>query len=780
MKKTLFAIMTALALVSCSTDELGGGATSGKGGVQLVVETEDFTQVNTRADIQENEIEDLTVLEFKDGTLVKKIELDKDGNDFANGVSLSGDNSLVNLNASAKGSSDNNLIFVIANAKATDNSISLTEGTSTFDDLKNLKFTFNKDKANLLMSGAYYGGIENGVTSKVIVNLSRCVAKINFTLNTTNFIVNGEHPADLTVSKVTLCNVPTDIVPYPCDNRPSLPTGENAGVWPDASNVVPFPTVAEMESYSNNNYDFKNETPTKVENHYVLYMPENARGSFDDKVSQNKEKHPTTFDTNVTDESTDKVYSYILLELNYSLSNGAMKTAKYRIYLGGNSTGDMNLLRNTQYNVTTNVNGANTIDTRISVEDRGAFKQLTGKAANCYMIDMSTVGEDETMRLTFPLDQVKKGWEKIKGYDNTQTNFYNSLDDVIKSDDWEIVTLWKTWEGSSNVTGTKAVNFSESDPMATLTIPHDAANGNNAVVMMVDKNDHSKIYWSWHLWFTDYDPNKTNDAERKGQIHQYFGDAFHNGNKYVNKFMMDRNLGATITGVTGPIDQPATTEEAVKYYGLFYQFGRKDPFVGSGNGSTVKVKLYDATGKDYTQGVAGISTLANSFQKPGTFFIAPNSPCDWTYPQRSGLWSEDDASTGDEVAKSPFDPCPAGWRVPTGSATASKNPWAGFGNGTVGTVVEGNWSGFAFQPVKTGQIGTAGRMYKYDGVQAWYPTSGFLGNDRGTLNAVGTAGYTWSATSYDQNSYYIGSSDEAFRFYLNYRGYGLSVRCIQE
>lgn len=82
----------------------------------------------------------------------------------------------------------------------------------------------------------------------------------------------------------------------------------------------------------------------------------------------------------------------------------------------------------------------------------------------------------------------------------------------------------------------------------------------NAVIGAYDAND--ELIWSWHVWATDYDP--------EGE----------NGSVELNGYtMMTRNLGALANG-------NATTSEILASYGLYYQWGRKDPFIGP---STYKI-----------------------------------------------------------------------------------------------------------------------------------------------------------------------------------------------
>ena len=62
---------------------------------------------------------------------------------------------------------------------------------------------------------------------------------------------------------------------------------------------------------------------------------------------------------------------------------------------------------------------------------------------------------------------------------------------------------------------------------------------------------------------------------------------------------MDRNLGSTYQGTI--TRQPQTKEDAVKLYGFQYQWGRKDPFPASGDGTNSKtLPVYGADNSEYT------------------------------------------------------------------------------------------------------------------------------------------------------------------------------------
>ena len=793
----------ACALVSCSTDELGsdGTRTSGKGGVQLVLSTDGFSQVSSRAgESVENLIRDVNILEYRGGTYVTTVYKSvTDGTDFSEAVDLDdlealdatkmveetdGDGNKVQvMDEGVNG--NQNFIFVIANYGK---KIGSEDGVHSLSALKTFTQSFKgtKDAGSLPMTGFYYDGINAKSTTRMDVTLHRAVAKINFKLITSEFKV-GKVSTKVTVDSIGLCNVPANVTFYPCKVRPNLPNGATAGKWWGNEQTL-FPTKTEMEATGGSVSYYSAENCSSDDNTYVAYIPENARGSYDDKITDDTEKHPSVFDSNVPDKKaeieTDKCYSYIRVVARYTASDGSVKRATYRIYLGGNSTGDMNVLRNTQYNVTTTLYGANEQDTRISVEDLGPAAEVITDNANCYMIDMSDVQSGSTKDIVIPLQQVNDGWDYITTLVSSQSSTAAAVKSMLESGNWEIQTEWKTWSGTSNVTGTKSSDFSASNLKATLTIPAGVTNGNNAVVKLVSKND-NKTYWSWHLWFTNYKPDETDASKRNGQIHQYISNAFKSGGTYYGKSMMDRNLGATIIrNDASAISQPSSTSEAIKYYGLMYQFGRKDPFVGSGDGGANFVAIYDANGKTLssgsnipfskdTGGGNSKSLLATAVMNPSTFYTYNGN---WTVEQ-NGLWFK--TSDG---KKTPFDPCPPGWRVPKGGTTATDNPWAGFRTGSSSATDNGSYSSWGGFDWSSSATGTGGRLYKSGGVQAWYPASGYLDYGDGALNGVGSLGFCWSASPNSQTDGYNLYFHSSFvnPSVSDYRAYGFPVRCVQE
>jgi hypothetical protein len=155
----------------------------------------------------------------------------------------------------------------------------------------------------------------------------------------------------------------------------------------------------------------------------------------------------------------------------------------------------------------------------------------------------------------------------------------------------------------------------------------------NSVVALHDGD--GNVIWSWHIWSTAFDPAAAPDVV--------------DGMKVMN-----RNLGAFASS-------SASAGEAVRSFGLYYQWGRKDPFVGPREwNSTVPVSIFSgSTPKphSYVASNEERGTIAWATANPGTFITGSEANrFDW-------LHSGEGADRWSATSKTVYDPCPAGWRV---------------------------------------------------------------------------------------------------------------------
>ncbi len=250
----------------------------------------------------------------------------------------------------------------------------------------------------------------------------------------------------------------------------------------------------------------------------------------------------------------------------------------------------------------------------------------------------------------------------------------------------------------------------------------------NAVIAAKDAD--GNILWSWHIWLTD---------QPQGQV--YNNDA---------GTMMDRNLGAT-----------SATPGDVGALGLLYQWGRKDPFLGSSSISSNTIAKSTIAWPSTVSSDSSNGTIEYATAHPTTYITYNSNNYDWYYTGDSS--TDNTRWTTSETVKSIYDPCPAGWRVPDGD---SNGIWskAGFDDTTYDST-NGGMSFSISSPSTT-----------------WYPASGYRYYNDGDLRSVGYYGHYWSVPPSGNNAYYLnfGSNGNVSLSGNNGRALGQSVRCLQE
>lgn len=245
--------------------------------------------------------------------------------------------------------------------------------------------------------------------------------------------------------------------------------------------------------------------------------------------------------------------------------------------------------------------------------------------------------------------------------------------------------------------------------------PETFADGNAVIAA---KNSKGVILWSWHIWC----------AHEGFEAQVYYNNA---------GTMMDRNLGAT-----------SATPGEVGCLGLLYQWGRKDPFLGS---SSISESIVAASTGTWTTNSAGVSPIITD-ENPLVFYTGYNGnrPVD--------SWLE---------KKTAYDPCPTGWRVPNGGEHSVWVTACGYTN------FNGNYDSVNKGVNFTGEFG--------DDKIIWYPFSG-VRNDSGNFVRSGKSCFCWSASNYDSINaicLYLTQSAAQGNSYQKFKS-GQSVRCTKE
>ena len=504
---------------------------------------------------------------------------------------------------------------------------------------------------------------------------------------------------------------------------------------------------------------------------YTYYVPVNLRGTITNNSQKDKSllapQGATRFVIYAHDDTSQPVF--------------------YTYYLGANLKDDFNLLPNHKYTYNIEINGKGNADTDGRIEDMGNV--VFTKDANCYMLrpPASRDGHDYTRDFSIPVRRAAVFWNEC----GTNMGVYGACNSMLaytlnETDTWEAFFVWNEITDKNGAavadnallvtkTGTGFdPNHAGSQPYIKLRIA-DGMKGNAliAIKKTTAGKTNDDILWSWHLWVTDYDPyiawtkkaDKYFYAVPGGDIHRYAGSTWTSA-EYDNAFMMDRNLGARSNYGTG------TTS-----YGLYYQWGRKDPFKTDGNVSTIAA---DSTNEP-PPGVALKMNIRYSVHNPGVYIIRGAGSDSWTsyddgsntLGSWSGAWSDHKASLhaeegankdNCEQGKSIYDPCPYGWRVPA-----------------IGT-----WSDFSM--ATTAWLPSSpGRYYYPDGGSSgsvYYPAVGYRARMNGSVceSGVGGQGAYWSSSlrsSSEQYYWYFTSSAMDPSRYNAHRATALPVRCIR-
>ncbi len=238
----------------------------------------------------------------------------------------------------------------------------------------------------------------------------------------------------------------------------------------------------------------------------------------------------------------------------------------------------------------------------------------------------------------------------------------NVFFEASEAANYEVNWLWASGTSFEAVNGevAKVVSVELNGESGVLVVKPQATNLSGNLVVALTKKNSTDIIWSWHIWF---------GAPKDQHFH------FSNTRPSIpinneDWYMLDRNIGAE-SAELGTADS----------YGLYYQVGRKDPFIGpNASGTWATSDTYRNTTKFADEAVWGSgSYLYNNIyahpMKLNTNTVAPNTV---TYyngkvyriqdnQATAGYWLYGWA-TSDEPAtansKTLFDPCPLGYKLP--------------------------------------------------------------------------------------------------------------------
>ena len=345
---------------------------------------------------------------------------------------------------------------------------------------------------------------------------------------------------------------------------------------------------------------------------------------------------------------------------------------------------------------------------------------------------------------------------------------------ILKSTNYNNLKVNIHWTTNKDLI--KHVSISKTNPASLAEINNTFINvkitpnqSGNAVVTLHNGSITNPAYWSWHIWVTDSEIETVRYVTAEPNIAAYNYINYVAKDHVIDSEFMDRNLGAldafpSVVNANSPSVQEL---DKIKVSGgMQYQWGRKDPipsfinpdgssysiYLGNTNdiGQTSYTELnggnyesrFVVPYNNYANNVTSTDKISDKVSKvlsysvknPLVFMI----PSKQTPPHKNKPaytngtdWLIDEANIasdrwGRADRKSPFDPCPEGWRVPDASHVDistgrdfGRSPW-----------------------------GKRNLTKKWEGLQAWYSIEGYF-NGKIIKSSLGYV--------FEDKGYYIGN-----------------------
>lgn len=231
--------------------------------------------------------------------------------------------------------------------------------------------------------------------------------------------------------------------------------------------------------------------------------------------------------------------------------------------------------------------------------------------------------------------------------------------------------LWQQEEGSSLtdltatnttdgpiVNGALTIDRKLQEGKTIITVPLSGKKG-NAVIALRSVLSGTPVVWSFHIWVSEVNDIACTSSTL-GSYH-----------------ILDRNLGATTS--VGKDQDPTGYPNA---YGLYYQWGRKDPFpkcLSTDLGTASNTYYFKSDLLNVADKNSAKPDINYTIQNPETRIVYPNGNAAhweyyentsefntalWGYPTVKGSGSDAYKVKESETVKTVYDPCPAGYRVP--------------------------------------------------------------------------------------------------------------------
>ncbi len=562
--------------------------------------------------------------------------------------------------------------------------------------------TTEDGKSDLVLSG-YRSYVASEIEEGISISLCRNVAKLSV-----NITCNCE---DLRIEAIRLCQIPN--ISIWADQSPMVAISSK---FPDTK-IIDF-EVEELENYT---------TGSTIS--FNWYLPRNLR----DKITM-ADKYTYKY-VSMRQPTCVKIYASDASNIDEDVWNHDRNEYIYSFYVKHQEGDDWkyDVHPNHIYTMNIEINDKGNMDADYTRVEH--IKYVVLEKSNSYILPSN--GNGHTV-YAIPLSIMGDYWgeDQVAEFNKANNLTFESIWKDKTKNQTNIDGIWWTYRngiflegtyGNLQLIGGKArikIGTINKEPYIYVRPKGELQfYGRNCNLVLGVKNNikqsDANYIWSWHLWLTDYNPDAP-DALTKGDI--YIKDGY---------YVMSRNLG--------DISDDRSN-------GLYYQYGRKDPFIG--NGYVPESPTYTVA-NNMKIGTGPVS-LDNAVQYPYTFYTGTD---DWMASNSySGTaWNNGGKYLDAEIEKSLFDPCPPGWKV------APASLFSDFGD------VQTNFNG--------------GYTDEYS---IPYPASGLRGENDGTIGGFGTDVNLWAAEPYSGVS--INSS--AVTYYNNSntvsRAQGRNVRCVKK
>lgn len=567
-----------------------------------------------------------------------------------------------------------------------------TDGTN----INNQPYILHLPHVKISSSGIESPGIINGSGQDVRIRLKRLAAKLNlrWTFNVPSYTLT-----EVRVSQVS-GTIPNATPNHAKGRFYFFPSREADGTYPTMEKEY-------VDYYRLKGDELKSATTAGG---YTVWIPASARGT-SSRVTAPQHRNQ---------DNAPKGACYVEFVADKIVSGQVKDRLFYRVYLGGAAVNDFNIYENTNYTWNIKMSSANVADPRIIQMDMTpATSTNLRNTSNCFMVIPGSDFCFNPYRHEADNSVLKSNTELVTGSMLGGASG-PTLNIISGKEISSVKILWQSRDNGtsgelvlgryiSNTNHTNIINYENlSSPYnARVFVKVPVTQGGNAVIAAY--NSSNEIVWSWHLWITDYVPERMKTAggsvddrykaaqsgTQNGTVHKYRSPLFKSTGIYENMVLMDRNLGATQGGYPG-LGMGVNHEnysklDGVRRMGVLYQWGRKDPFIGSADGSTTERNvIYDGDGTpivfdnlsvfEALNAIAGESNNKSySIQHPKAFIYSPanNQVNDdwWDKIVNNGAteegggrnWNKDNVKAPGE--KTIYDPSPEGWKVPMDGVT---------------------------------------------------------------------------------------------------------------